>query len=156
MQPNHDDVSQMVNALFGLIEGIKKAQKGNQAANRLVLLQIIAAHGQVRPTELAKELEVFQSTITRQVQVLENDGDVTVSASPNDLRSCLIQLTDSGQEKLHSLTSFGLERFSKFVADWDAEEVRTFTHLLRKFEQSKAAVAQREGAQGKPRWRNQE
>jgi DNA-binding MarR family transcriptional regulator len=153
MQPNHDDVAQMVSALFGLIESIKKAQKGNPAANRLVLLQIIAAHGQVRPTELAKELGVFQSTITRQVQVLENDGDVTVSASPNDLRSCLIRLTDSGQEKLQALTSLGLERFSKFVADWDAEEVRTFTHFLRKFEQSKVAAARREGAQGKPRWR---
>jgi DNA-binding MarR family transcriptional regulator len=156
MQPNLDDVTQMVNALFGLIEGIKKAQKGNRAANRLVLLQIIAAHGQVRPTELAKELGVFQSTITRQVQALESDGDVNVSASPDDLRSCLIRLTESGHEKLQALTSFGLERFSTFVADWDAEEVRMFTHLLRKFEQSKAAVARREEAQVKPRWRNQE
>ena len=112
--------------------------------------------GTIMPGMVDSHVHVTFSASAVPFEDIQNDGDVTVSASPNDLRSCLIQLTDSGQEKLHSLTSFGLERFSKFVADWDAEEVRTFTHLLRKFEQSKAAVAQREGAQGKPRWRNQE
>jgi DNA-binding MarR family transcriptional regulator len=153
MQPNLDDVTQMVNALFGVIEGIKRAQKGNQAANRLVLLQVIAAHGQVHPSELADELGLSQSSITRQVQAMENEGDVMVSASPDDLRSCDIRLTEAGQDKLRELTSFGLARFSTFVADWDAEEVRTFTHLLRKFEQSKAAVARREEAPARVRWR---
>jgi hypothetical protein len=36
------------------------------------------------------------------------------------------------------LQKIGTERFSLFVSRWQVEEVRTFTRLLAKFEQSKA------------------
>jgi DNA-binding MarR family transcriptional regulator len=153
MQPNQDDIQQMVVALFGLIEGIKRAQKGNQAANRLALLQAIAAHGQVNPSALARELDVNQSSITRQVQALAGEGDLAVIADPTDRRACIIGLTDQGQAKLHSLTKIGLERFALFVADWDAEEVRALTRLLRKLEQSKTEVARREETPARATWR---
>jgi DNA-binding MarR family transcriptional regulator len=153
MHPNPDDVQQMVGALFGLIEGIKRAQKGNQAANRLALLQAIAAHGQINPSGLARDLEVNQSSITRQVQALEDEGHLAVIADPIDHRACIISLTEQGQEKLRSLTQVGLERFALFVADWDAEEVRTLTRLLRKLVQSKTAVARRESTPARANWR---
>jgi len=147
MQPNLEDVKQMVVALFGLIASLKRAQKDNQPANQLALLQVIAAHRQVRPSELAEELGVNQSSITRQVQALEDEGDVIVSADPKDQRACLIRLSEPGQNKLYDLTQIGLDRFSKFIANWDAEEVRTLTRLLLKLEQSKTEVAAREGSQ---------
>ena len=146
MQPSQEDVIQMVGALFGLIGSLKRAQKGNGPANRLALLQIIAIHGQIHPSELAEELEVNQSSITRQVRILEDEGDVVVSADPGDLRACFLRLTDAGHNRLEELNRIGLGRFSKFVADWDAEDVRTFTRLLLKLERSKAEVAAREGA----------
>jgi DNA-binding MarR family transcriptional regulator len=156
MQPSLEDVKQMVGAIFGLINSLKRAQKGNKAANQLVLLQIIAAYGQIHPSDLAKELDVNQSTITRQIQALEDEGDVVVSADPKDQRACIIRLTNPGQNKLRELTNFGLGRFSKFVADWDAEEVRTLTRLLLKLEQSKTKVADREGSPVRARWRRKE
>jgi DNA-binding MarR family transcriptional regulator len=124
----------------------------------LVLLQVIAAHGQVHPSELAEELGVNQSSITRQVQALEDEGDVIVSADPMDLRACIIRLSDGGQNKMYELTQIGVDRFSKFVSDWDAEEVRTLTLLLLKLEQSKTEVASREGSQVRnhSRWRYKE
>ena len=38
----------------------------------------------------------------------------------------------------------GLERFATFVADWDRDEVRMLTSLLKKLEQSKATVGELE------------
>jgi DNA-binding MarR family transcriptional regulator len=134
----------MVEALFGLIGSLKKAQKGNVLANKLALMKVIAYYGQMHPSELAIELGVNQSSVTRQVQLLENEGYLVVTADPSDLRSCIIRLTDTGQNKLSELNRIGLGRFSKFVANWDAEEVRTFTRLLLKLEQSKAEIAARE------------
>jgi len=58
--------------------------EGNGPANRLALLQMIAAHGQIHPSQLAEELEVNQSSITRQVRILEDEGDLVVSADPGD------------------------------------------------------------------------
>jgi DNA-binding MarR family transcriptional regulator len=158
MQPNLEEVKQMVGALFSLVGSLKRAQKNNQPANLLALLQIIAARGQVRPSELAEELGVNQSSITRQIQGLEDEGDVIVSADPKDQRACIIRLTDPGQTKMHELTQIGIERFSKFVSDWDAEEVRMLTRLLLKLEQSKTKVAAREGSQirAPSRWRHKE
>ena len=156
MQPSQEDVIQMVGALFGLIGSIQRAQKGNGPANRLALLQMIAAHGQIHPSELAEELDVNQSSITRQVRILENEGNLVVSADPGDLRACIIQLTDAGHNKLNELSTIGLGRFSKFVADWDVEEVRTLTRLLLKLERSKKEVVVRKESPARDGWRYKE
>ena len=156
MQPSQEDVIKMVGALFGLIGSIQRAQKGNGPANRLALLQMIAAHGQIHPSQLAEELEVNQSSITRQVRIMEDEGNVVVSADPGDLRACIIQLTDAGHNKLNELSAIGLGRFSEFVANWDAEEVRTLTRLLLKLERSKTEAAVQERAPAKDHWRYKE
>jgi hypothetical protein len=36
-----------------------------------------------------------------------------------------------------------MDRFAAFVADWDAQEVRTLTRLLVKFDAAKAEVGRR-------------
>ena len=50
----------------------------------------------------------------------------------------------AGRKELDRLTQIGLSRFALFVADWDAEEVRTLGRLLEKLAVSKAAVGERE------------
>ena len=46
----------------------------------------------------------------------------------------LVSLTAAGDEEVRRLRDIGLERFAKFVADWEPDEVRTFTALLQKLE----------------------
>jgi hypothetical protein len=57
-----------------------------------------------------------------------------------------------GDGEVRRLREVGLERFTKFVADWEPGEVRTFTALLQKLEASKAAVAARERRPPGRRW----
>lgn len=146
----------MVSALFEVVAGLNRAQRGNLPANRLAILHVIATYGKARPSVLAEELQVNQSSITRHIQILQDEGAVAVRGDPEDLRACVIRLTDAGQKQLRQLTRVGLERFSTFVAGWDADEVRTFTRLLRKFEESKLEVAAREKRPPRTRWRRQE
>jgi DNA-binding MarR family transcriptional regulator len=153
MRPTSQDIQHMVSVLFEVIGGLKRAQRGNLPANRLAMLHVIAAYGSVRPSAVAMELQLNQSSVTRQVQILAAEGAVTIKGDPEDLRACLISLTASGREQLEKLNRIGLARFGLFVADWEADEVRTFTRLLHKFEQSKAAVATRERRPTQPRWR---
>jgi DNA-binding MarR family transcriptional regulator len=144
MEPTDEDVKNLVTALFTVMEGIKRATRKSPAASRLTVLQIVASSPGIRPSEIAAELGLNQSSISRQIQGLESRGYVAVAPDLKDQRAHRLTLTDSGQDTMAELTKFGLNRFAKFVADWDAEEVRTLTRLLTKFEESKTAVARGE------------
>ncbi|HEY7305320.1 MAG TPA: MarR family transcriptional regulator [Bryobacteraceae bacterium] len=135
----------MAAALMALVGSVLRAQRHGPAA-ALSILRTIGTRGRVRPSDIANELGVHQSTITRQVRALQDAGQVEVEADPDDGRSCFISLTKPGWEEMRRLTEVGLSRFALFVADWDAEEVRTLARLLAKFETSKAEVAKREHA----------
>ena len=149
MKPSQNEVQQMVMALFSLVEGLERARRRIPDASTLSVLQIIAAHEKIHPSEIASELDVHQSTITRQIQLLEDAGKVAVILDPDDRRSCLLTLTEAGIHELGRLTQIGLARFESFVADWDVEDVRTFTRLLIQFEESKSSVARRERRSGR-------
>ncbi len=143
-RPKQEDVEQLVLALFQVSAGLERGKQRNARASALTLLQVIAAMPDASPTELAAAVSLHQSSITRQVSVLEEAGFVSVTVNPHDRRSCQVALTETGRAELERLYQIGMSRFATFVADWDAEEVRTFTRLLMKFEDSKAEVARRE------------
>ena len=143
-RPNREDVEQLVTALFQVNAGLERGKQHNAQASALTLLQVVAFMPGASPTELAAAVSLHQSSITRQVSLLEEAGYVTVTVNPRDRRSCNVTLTEAGYAELSRLFEIGMSRFALFVADWDAEEVRTFTHLLMKFEASKAEVARRE------------
>jgi DNA-binding MarR family transcriptional regulator len=153
MRPDDKDVQEMVLALFTIVGGIQRATRRSPAASRLTVLQVIETRPGMRPSEIAAELDVNQSSVTRHIQALKAKGLVTVKADPQDGRAYTLQLTDSGRDELAELTQIGLQRFASFVADWDAEEVRTLTRLLVKFEESKAEVGQRETPPSGRRWK---
>ncbi|MGD0904075.1 MAG: MarR family transcriptional regulator [Terracidiphilus sp.] len=154
MKPDKQDVLQLVIALFTLISSLERAKRHKQQAGILDLLQIIASRPGVNPSEIAAELDLNQSSITRKVRTLEDAGHVAVVANQQDRRSCRITLTSKGQDELKRLTEIGLGRFAKFVENWDAEEVRSLARLLSKLEQSKGEVAQHEKHPGGRRWQH--
>jgi DNA-binding MarR family transcriptional regulator len=144
MQPDMEDVQQLVAALFTVKNSLERAQRHSPRASQLAVLQVIATHEGISPKMLAADLDLHPSSITRQVQVLSDAGLVVVVANQEDRRSCRISLTDAGRQELNRLTQIGLGRFAQFVADWDAQEVRTLARLLWKLEMSKAEVASQE------------
>jgi DNA-binding MarR family transcriptional regulator len=144
MQPDMEDVQHLVTALFAVNNSLDRARRNSPQARRLSVFQMIADHPGVSPKAIAADLELHPSSITRQVQVLEDAGWVVVVANQEDRRSCRITLTDAGRSELNRLTQIGLGRFAKFVAAWDAQEVQILTMLLVKLEVSKAKVASSE------------
>ena len=136
MKPTHRDVEQMHAALMTVLQSTQRARsKGD--ASRLATLFVIATRPECTPKAISEELSFHPSSVTRLVQSLEEEGHVQVKADPSDGRSCRVQLTPSGRAEFKRLQEIGTRRFTLFVSTWDAEEVRTFTRLLAKFEQSK-------------------
>ena len=138
MAPKREDVEAMVYALYTVQESMARNARKIPNASLLRLLQTIAAAEPVRPSVLAAALEVHQSLITRQIRELEESGKVSVSPDPGDGRAFVVALTEVGRKQVAELTEVGMQRFMGFVRGWDADEVREFTRLLRKFQETKA------------------
>jgi DNA-binding MarR family transcriptional regulator len=139
VKPTRTDVHNLAAALFAIFSSMRRASNKGDAAT-LAILNIVAAHPKVRPSDIASALDVNQSSITRQMQKFEHRGLVRLSASPEDGRSCHILLTTPGRNEMRRLQAIGLDRFALFVKNWDARDVQTLTRLLARFEMSKAAV----------------
>jgi DNA-binding MarR family transcriptional regulator len=152
MHASREDIRAMVTALFVTNAALDRARRQKKGANTLSLLQVIAATPGLRPSEIAIAQDVHPSQATRQVRELESMGLVQVDADPADKRSCRVTLTTAGADELLALTEVGLDRFASFVEEWEADEVKTFTGLLQKFEASKAAVAEKHRPPTGRRW----
>jgi DNA-binding MarR family transcriptional regulator len=147
--PTRQDVEQLVAALFAVTSGLERARRQIPDAAALSVMQVLAwgerqePAQKVRPKDIAAALGVHRSAVTHQLQALEEAGQVTLTVDPADRRSWFVALTDAGRAELDRLTTIGLDRFALFVADWDAQEVRTLTRLLVTFDASKAEVGRR-------------
>jgi len=141
---NKRDVQSMVAALFTMNTGLERARRQRKGASSLSLLQIIADHDGIRPSEIAELQAVHPSLITRQIRELETAGYVKVKSDPTDGRSTLVTSTERGIIEFRRLEQFGLKRFSLFVRDWEPEDVRHLTDLLWKLQRSMSAVSSRE------------
>ncbi|GAA3529650.1 hypothetical protein GCM10022222_10750 [Amycolatopsis ultiminotia] len=152
MRPSDEELERIVYPLTRIAEGMRRAQARNYDPTKIAILRESGTRGQVRPSEIASELGLHQSSIARSTRVLEDAGQVKVDPDPDDRRSCLISLTDAGWDEVRRLTALGFDRFADFLESWDAEEVRQFGSLLTKFEESIAEVKARESAPGGRRW----
>ena len=72
----------------------KTGLKGTQYA----LLSYVVKQGPIRPGDLAREMKIGPSTLTRNLRPLIDAGWVTLGPGP-DGRSRLIQATDAGRDK---------------------------------------------------------
>jgi DNA-binding MarR family transcriptional regulator len=146
--PKKEDIQALALAVLRFTRDIRQGQQAVDPV-RTGILQQVAERGPVRPSELAETLEVNHSTISRQVQALEQEQLISIEADPHDQRAYRIALTQEGREHLQHLTEAGLEVFSGLVEDWDAEEVQRFVADLNRF----SDVMERRGAiLGKQAW----
>src|ERR1700734_490828 len=111
MAPSKKDVQAMVGALFTMTAGLERARRQRKGASTLSLLQVIAQHDGIRPSDIADLQQVHPSLVTRQVRELEDAGYVTVPADPADRRSYRVTLTSTGTAELHRLAPFGGRQF---------------------------------------------
>jgi DNA-binding MarR family transcriptional regulator len=99
-------------------------------ATRVGVLRLTAERGPIRPTDIAAELDVNPSSITRQVKALHALGHLTITGDPDDGRAYLVQATVQGRAELRAFDDKGLEVFSAVVEDWNEHDLQLLTTLL--------------------------
>jgi DNA-binding MarR family transcriptional regulator len=97
------------------------------------VLARIAAVAPVRLSDLAQELSVDASTVSRQVQALEQKGLVDRRPDPDDGRAILLELTRKGNAVQRKMQGAWQETIAAALVDWKPDDISGLATLLDRF-----------------------
>jgi DNA-binding MarR family transcriptional regulator len=89
--------------------------------------------GPLRLTELAENLGVDVSTVSRQVAALERSGLVARTRDASDGRATQLATTTEGRRVVRRLRQARREALSDIFGSWDPDDLATFALLLDRF-----------------------
>ena len=103
-------------------------------------LRTVQRHGPMPMSDVARRLRVDQSTATRQVRPLEDQGLVARAADPSDRRVALVELTADGTTLLDRVGDVALHDYDAALAEWSAEDKAQLGLLLDRFRRNLLAA----------------
>jgi MarR family transcriptional regulator, 2-MHQ and catechol-resistance regulon repressor len=138
--PLDDDRLTAVGLFFETAAGLEHALGGHLDSFGLpriwleVLLRVSRSpHGQLRMADLAAQVALSPSGLTRAVDKIEAEGLVTRVSCPSDRRGAFVQLTEAGRERLESIIPAHLTHVeTHFTGLLSPTELARFTATLRK------------------------
>jgi DNA-binding MarR family transcriptional regulator len=96
----------------------------------------LADEGPQRLGALAQAFGLDPSTITRQVQALEEIGMASRKTDPSDRRASILDLTPEGRTTLDRTRSHRRARLQRALTEWPESDLTEFARLLREFNAS--------------------
>jgi DNA-binding MarR family transcriptional regulator len=105
----------------------------------------LADEGPQRLGALATAFGLDPSTITRQVQALEEIGLAGRKTDPSDRRASILDLTDTGREILDSTRAHRRAKLQQALSDWPESDLTDFGRLLKEFNASLDRLLVEEG-----------
>lgn len=91
---------------------------------RLKVLGTVAEGNVVRPGEIAAELGLTPSAVSRHLAALEDAGQVELNVDRTDGRKFLVAITPAGEQFLHGATDAGVAAFVRVIGDWTDDQVQ--------------------------------
>jgi DNA-binding MarR family transcriptional regulator len=98
------------------------ASQTGLTSSQFIILQIVARHGKVLPSTVAKSARLTQATVTSLVDKLERNGHVRRRRDTEDRRRIWIEMTRAGEEALAASPDFLQDRFQAAFRQLDAWE----------------------------------
>lgn len=100
------------------------------------LVALLASGPPRRVSEVATELGLDLSTVSRQIDAVERLGLVNRIPDPRDARARLVSLTDSGKETVSTQLSSRRRRLMAQLGTWPEVDLLELTRLLRNLRES--------------------
>jgi DNA-binding MarR family transcriptional regulator len=96
----------------------------------LVALRAVERHGPIAVSEVARRLAVDQSTASRQLRPLEEQGLVIRATDPADRRSARLAVTPKGRRLLDRVREVSLNDYAVALSDWSAADRASLAALV--------------------------
>jgi len=132
---NHDELCKLALGTLALVKEFKHAQERRSDLDRITfeILMLIKSGEQTRLTDIAKELKMNPSSITRRIQNMKQAGQISVISDPMDLRSSIIRLTETGEEVLLQFFKRSVDGLAHILKEWNDDEIRILTDKLTRY-----------------------
>ncbi|MFW6690283.1 MarR family winged helix-turn-helix transcriptional regulator [Streptomyces sp. MAR4 CNX-425] len=114
----------------------------------VALLRQVEGAEPLRLGELAGQLGVEASHVTRQVQQLQKAGYVSRVPDPDDRRAQLIQLTGEGREAIARIRAVACQGMQVALGEWSPEELRRLAELFHRMVDDFVAFGEGRAAEG--------
>ncbi|BBH23189.1 hypothetical protein Back11_45340 [Paenibacillus baekrokdamisoli] len=133
-----NDIRNIAQSTLQLIQEFKKAQDIRSDLDRVSfeILMLVKMKDRIRPSDLAAELDVNPSSITRRLQPLLQAGLVGILTDPEDLRSSLISLTAQGDEALNRFLERSVDGLGIILKEWGEEDIHVLAQTLGRYAES--------------------
>ena len=122
--PDREDVAQLALMVMQLTDRMSRYRAERIDRTAMGVLRIAATRASIRPTEIAEQLQVHPSSVTRHVQALAKTGRLRTRPDPADGRASLVEVTETGLADLWQLYEQGVDAWQRAVAGWLPDEVR--------------------------------
>ncbi|MGH6656576.1 MAG: MarR family winged helix-turn-helix transcriptional regulator [Actinocrinis sp.] len=131
-----NDVDALTEAIRSLMVRAKNRHRTIEQTSdhgRIAILFVLARHGDMRASALAKEVSLDLSTVSRHLRTLEDEGQVAKSADPDDKRASQVGLTPRGRDFVREFWRHRVTSVHSALSEWSGDEVRALTELLDRF-----------------------
>ena len=118
--------------LVRMLDGIYR-RRGYPMERAHYLLMLRLLEGPRTSGQLAGELALDHSTVTRQIAAVERHGYARRRANPDDGRSTLFEATELGINRCAAMRQLRLQRLDGLLADWSEAERAGFADLIDRF-----------------------
>lgn len=115
---------------------IASHEEGELLPGSLSVLGLLSMRGECRQNELAADMCISQSALSRQVSELVANGYIVRHADPQDGRASLISLTDEGDALLRRTRQGRARQLAALLADWTEDDARAACHTIHKLKEA--------------------
>jgi DNA-binding MarR family transcriptional regulator len=116
--------SRQVAARITTAAGVEVSQQGS------ALLRVLLREGQLSVAALAAATPMEIAAVSRQVRLLERAGAVSRSASPDDGRVALLELTPAGRTLAERIRAVSVRHLQEALDAWSGADQRTLATLM--------------------------
>jgi DNA-binding MarR family transcriptional regulator len=111
-----------------------EARKHDLTGPQLSVIKLLAGIGDLSLTELSKEIQTRNSTVTGIIDRMEDAGLVRRVRSENDRRVVIIRLTPQGRALAKSVPIEPMQAFRRALSSLNPSEQRNLLRILSKLE----------------------
>ncbi|MDJ1131792.1 MarR family winged helix-turn-helix transcriptional regulator [Streptomyces iconiensis] len=94
------------------------------------VLMLLSKHGEMRTSRLAELMAIDMSVTSRHVTHVADRGWIDRHPDPQDGRSRLLRISESGERFLDELSTQTVELLAAHLRDWNDEDVAHLNSLL--------------------------
>ncbi len=125
-----DETATLVPDLYRVVRRLRRVYDPRLDVTTIMLLHRLACSGPTRPSDLAAEVELDLSTVSRHARSLADAGLISREPDPQDGRSLLLALTQQGADAMTGAFRRREQALARSTAAWDPADVALLRGLL--------------------------